>query len=360
MAAGGTGGHIYPAVATAQELRRRGYQPVLLGQRGGMEERIARDTSLEFVGVSAGKLTRSRPSPRELWRAARGFREAKRFLARLRPACVVGYGGFASLPGVLGAQSLGIPSVLHEQNARLGLTQRLALRRAAEVATAYPQVKGLPEGRGTLVGMPVREERMDRAEALAELGLQDGPLTLYVTGGSQGSVALNEAVPSVLAHLFGDEGLWGEGSVQVLHSTGLRWVREVSGRIQHLGWYKTSGFVNAVAAWSVADLAITRAGTGTLAEAAFHGVPLVMVPLPTSAENHQLYNARAVESAGAGRVVEQSALSHDLGRVVLSCLAPESRRALHERALARSPQGAAQALADLVERVIARAAEVAR
>lgn len=354
LATGGTGGHIYPAVATAHELRRRGHRVVLLGQTGGMEERIAATEELEFFGVSAGKLARHKPDPRELWRAARGFREAKRFLARTRPACVVGYGGFASLPGVLGAQSLGIPTVLHEQNARLGLTQRLALRRAKLVATSYPSVKGLPEGRGTLVGMPVREALMPREEALSRLGLQDGPLTIYVMGGSQGSVALNEAVPGALVHAFGAEGLWRDaagrdGSVQVIHSSGLKWVRDVTSRVSSLEWYRVSGFVDSVAAWSVADLAVTRSGTGTLAEAALHGVPLVMVPLPTSAENHQLYNARSVEESGAGVVVEQSELSGRLGAAVLECLPTDVRTRMCARALERSPRGAAGKLADLVE-----------
>jgi len=321
-----------------------------------MEERIARDVGLDFHGVPAGKLARSRPDPRELVKAARGFTAARAFLKQTRPVCVVGYGGFASLPGVLGAQALGIPTVLHEQNARLGLTQRLALSRARAVATAYPSVKGLRDGRGALVGMPVREERTPRDEALRELGLQSGPLTIYVTGGSQGSVALNEAVPVILENLFGAEGLFADGSVQVLHSTGVNWARTVAARVKHLEWYKTGGFVNAVAAWSAADIAITRAGTGTLAEAAFHGVPLIMVPLPTSAENHQLYNARAVETAGAGRVVEQKDLSESLPGVVLECLPSGARELMRARALARSPEGAAGKLADLIEQVIAGAA----
>lgn len=352
LAAGGSGGHIFPAVATARELEKRGFTPVLLGQRGGMEERLARDARLTFVGVAAGKLARGRPDPRELWRAASGFREARRYLAQARPAAVVGYGGFASLPGVLGAQSLGIPTALHEQNARLGLTQRLALKRAGLVATAYPEVRGLPPERGVLVGMPVREESVPRAEALAELGLHGGPLTLYVTGGSQGSAALNGAVPEVLRQLFGVEGLYGEHSVQVLHSTGLKWARDLSARVRDLPWYQVSGFVNAVAAWSAADLAITRAGSGTLAEAAYHGVPLIMVPLPGSAENHQLYNARAVEAEGAGRVVTQDVLAQDLGGAVLECLATPARAAMREHALMRSPAGAAAKLAGAIEALL--------
>lgn len=352
LATGGTGGHIFPAVALARELRARSFEVTLLGQRGGMEERIAHEANLPFVGVSAGKLARSKPDPREVLRALKGFREARAFLRGARPACVVGFGGFASLPGVLGAQTLGIPTVLHEQNARLGLTQRLALRKAMFVATAYPDVKGLAPNRGVLVGMPVREERVERAEALRKLGLQDGPLTIYVTGGSQGSLALNDAVPGVLEGLFGAEGLWARGSVQVLHSTGTRWIGRVSAATKHLTWYKTSGFVDAVAAWSAADLAICRSGTGTLAEAAFHGVPLVMIPLPSSAENHQLFNARSVEAAGAGKVVEQAHLGRDLGSAVLQCLAADVRAGMRGAALARSSSGAPQKLADLVVRAI--------
>lgn len=356
MATGGTGGHIYPAVAGAGVLEARGYAPVLMGQAGGMEERIAREGALEFVGVTAGKLAREKPDPRQVLRAARGFAEARGVLARLQPLGVVGFGGFASLPGVLGAQSLGLPTVLHEQNAQLGLTQRLALRRARAVGTAYAQVRGLPDGRGRLVGMPVREARLERRAALAKLGLQDGPLTILIMGGSQGSLALNRAVPSALRAAFGQEGLFADGSVQVIHSTGPRWLGEVLPDVADLPWYRAVGYLDAVAAWSAADLAITRAGTGTLAEAAFHGVPVVMVPLPSSAENHQVRNAEAVEAKGAGRMVPQDALSGSLAQTVLECVPSDVRTSMGVRARERSPQGAAGKLADLVEETLVGAA----
>ena len=373
MATGGTGGHIYPAVATARELSRRGHEVLLLGQRGGMEERVAREQGLPFEGVDAGKLARSgqgRPDPRELLRAGQGVLQARSLLGRLKPGVVVGYGGFASLPGVLAAQSLGVTTVLHEQNARLGLTQRLAVRKARAVGTAYERVIGLDPQLATMVGMPVREERLPRAEALARLGLQEGPLTIFVMGGSQGSLFLNQTVPDVLLHVFGPEGLLPPGSapsrglvdldftgaggagggVQVLHSTGPRWLSEVTPGVQDLEWYEAAGFVDAVAAWSVADLAITRAGTSTLAEAAYHGVPLIMVPLPESAENHQFHNAQAVQSAGAGLVVEQKNASEALGRAVLECAAAGTRASMAEAALGRAQTGAAGRFADLIER----------
>ena len=368
MATGGTGGHIYPAVATARELSRRGHEVLLLGQRGGMEERVSREQGLPFEGVDAGKLARSgqgRPDPRELLRAGQGVLQARSLLARLKPGVVVGYGGFASLPGVLAAQSLGVPTVLHEQNARLGLTQRLAVRKARAVGTAYERVIGLDAKLATMVGMPVREERLPRAEALARLGLQEGPLTIFVMGGSQGSLFLNQTVPDVLRQVFGPEGLLpppapgvvdldftgaGRGGVQVLHSTGPRWLAEVTPGVRDLEWYEAAGFVDAVAAWSVADLAITRAGTSTLAEAAYHGVPLIMVPLPESAENHQFHNAQAVQAAGAGVMVEQRNASKALGRAVLECAAAGTRASMAEAALGRAQTGAAGRFADLIER----------
>lgn len=351
LATGGTGGHIYPAVATAHELKRRGYEVTLLGQAGGMEERVANEAKLDFFGVLAGKFSRSASGldPRQAVRAARGLAQARGFLKRARPGVVVGYGGFASLPGVLAAQSLGLPTVLHEQNARLGLTQRLALRRSKAVGTAYPEVAGLPPQKATLVGMPVREDWLLRQEATKQLGLQDGPLTVFVMGGSQGSVAMNSAVPGVLREVLGEAGLSPDDGVQVLHSTGPRWIGDVLPQVQGLSWYKAVGYVDSVAAWSAADLAITRAGTGTLAEAAFFGVPVIMVPLPSSAEDHQRFNARSVQASGAGRLVEQDAMSRTLGGVVLECLNRETRLTMQAAARGRSPQGAASRLADLAE-----------
>ncbi|WP_135228909.1 undecaprenyldiphospho-muramoylpentapeptide beta-N-acetylglucosaminyltransferase [Deinococcus fonticola] len=351
MATGGTGGHIYPAVATAKELMARGHASLLLGQRGGMEERVAAEQGLEFVGVDAGKLARSGQGladPRQLWRAALGVVQARRVLVGRQPGAVVGYGGFASLPGILAAQSLGIPTVLHEQNALLGLTQKLAVGRAKAVGTSYQEVRGLDLQKATLVGMPVRENRLERRQALQQLGLQDGPLTLLVMGGSQGSLFLNENVPGILEGLF-PGGVHGGQAVQVLHQTGPRWIEQVTPSVAHLPWYHVSPFVDAVAAWSAAHLGITRAGTSTLAEAAFHGVPLIMVPLPESAENHQFHNAVSVQQAGAGCVVEQADVTGKLGQAVLECVQPGNLAAMREAARRRAQPGAAARFADLIE-----------
>lgn len=355
MATGGTGGHIYPAIATAKELQERGHGVLLLGQQGGMEERVSAEQHIPFVGVEAGKLARSgqgKADPRELLRAGRGVLAARRELQQRGASAVVGFGGFASLPGILAGQLLGLPTVLHEQNARLGLTQRLAVTRAKAVGTAYPEVIGLAHAKAHYVGMPTREEKMLRAEARRQLGLQEGPLTILVMGGSQGSLALNNAVPAMFRSLLGREGLLPDGgtSVQVIHSTGPRWLGEVAPKVKDLEWYKAVGYVDAVAAWSAADLAITRAGTGTIAEAAYHGVPLIMVPLPESAENHQFHNAMSVQRAGAGQTVEQAHMTEELGRAVLQCAPSTVRTRMSEAASHHSPIGAAARFADLIER----------
>ncbi|MBC7647343.1 MAG: undecaprenyldiphospho-muramoylpentapeptide beta-N-acetylglucosaminyltransferase [Pseudopedobacter sp.] len=353
LSTGGTGGHIYPAVALARELVPRGFDVVLIGQTGGMEQRICSEENIAFYGVHAGKIDRGRPNPLELIQAGRGLLEARKLLQKIQPLTVVGFGGFASLPGILAAQSLHIPTVLHEQNAQLGLTQRLAARGATLITTAYPEVKGLKSKESRWVGVPVREERMNRKMALQKLGLQDGPLTLLVMGGSQGSLALNTHVPGALEGAFGREGILkvGSRSVQVLHSSGRAHLTTLAPQVRHLEWYRVRGFIDAVAAWSCADLAITRAGSSTLGEAAFHGVPLCMVPLPSSAENHQMANAKAVENAGAGRTILQEDLNH-LPGVLLDLLNRETMGEMRDAARGLCPAGAAARLANEVEAVV--------
>ncbi len=358
LSTGGTGGHIYPAVALARELLPRGFDIAMIGQLGGMEEKIALEEDLPFYGVHACKIDRSKPNPLELIQAGKGLLEARAILKKLEPLAVVGFGGFASLPGILAAQNLGITTVLHEQNAKMGLTQRLAQRKASLIATAYQDVAGTGGKKVRWVGMPIREERMPRRVALEKLGLQDGPITLLVMGGSQGSMALNTQVPAALEAAFGKEGLLRRSSrsVQVIHSSGRNHLAAVAPTVQHLPWYRVRGFVDAVSAWSCADIAITRAGTGTLSEAAFHGVPLAMIPLPSSAENHQLANAKSVENAGAGRVVEQEFISH-LSSVVLDMLTRENLLEMRQAALSLSPAGAAARLANALEELVNLAAK---
>ncbi len=345
VATGGTGGHIYPALSVADEARARGCQPVFLGGADGMEARAVPEAGFEFHGVATGKWDRSRPDPRQGFKAVKGLAQAVQLVKRLEPAIVIGFGGFASFPGLAAARLLNVPYILHEGNAYPGKVTRWLSSGAAAVAVSHrAAVSHLPRAKKVVVtGFPVREERVDKAEARARLNLPATGLLTFVMGGSQGSVVLNEAVPAAFRNLR-------EGGV-VLHSTGRRWEAQVEERTRDLATYHTVGYVDATLAWSAADLAITRAGVGTLSEAAFHGVPVVMVPLPSSAENHQRHNACTVAAAGAGWVVEESRLT-GLSDVWHRALQPETLVRASEAARALSPQGAAGAVVNLVESVL--------
>lgn len=333
LATGGTGGHIYPALAVAAQVQARGHRPVLLGQKGGLEQRLADEAGVEFRGVASGKLDRQRPNPAELLRAARGVWEARGVLRQLKPALVLGFGGFASLPGTAAAAYSSVPLWLNEQNAFPGLVTRLLSRRAELVICSVAAAQARITARATrVIPYPVDETRFERGQARRELGLpEDGVLTL-VMGGSQGSVALNEAVLRALAEL-------GPAAPHTLHVTGPNNLEAVSAAAGSRPGHHLRGYVDGRLAFAAADLAITRAGIGTLSMAAFNGVPPIMVPLPTSAENHQFHNARTFADAGAGVLLEQSELT-SLKQAWQDLLDPAARKAAAEALTAFSPAGA--------------------
>lgn len=342
LATGGTGGHIYPALAVADALASLGGEAAVLGQAGGMEARVVPEHGVAFHGVRAGKWDREHPDVRQAFAAVAGLVGAIQTVRRLRPDAVVGFGGFASFPGCFAATVLGVPLYLHEGNAYPGRVVRWFQGRAKLVLAAQPEVaERLPRARHVeTVGFPVREKRVDTERAREALGLpQQGVVTL-VMGGSQGSLALNERIPEAFRQLP------ESARPTVLHSTGPKWLASVR---DATAWpnYHTTPYVDATLAWSAADLAITRAGISTLAEAAFHGVPVIAVPLPSSAEDHQRFNARAVAAAGAGRYVEQSDAA-GLVEAWQSLLDLATRERAATAALERSPEGAARLVVETI------------
>ena len=361
LATGGTGGHIFPAVALARLLSARGFSSAIIGGAGGMEEGIAARENLKFFGVRTGKLDRSKPDPRAALRALAGFMDALKIVGRERPAAVVGFGGFASFPGAAAAILRGVPLVLHDSNARPGIVTKFLGRFAKFIALAEHAAQDeLPRGKTVWVGMPVREVRVPKTEALATLGLEADKLLVLIIGGSQGSMRLNALLPGIL-----EKTLTGQ-KVQVLHQTGQGRLSEVAPRVAHLPWYRCAEFVDGPTAWSAADLGITRAGASTISDAAYHGVPLMLIPLPSSAEDHQTRNALAVQARGAGICVSErdlgaesqsipsasgsrdSGLPTPLSSGMVSCLRPERHQAMRAAALEASPEGAAERLAELV------------
>lgn len=343
LATGGTGGHVYPAVALALAARARGAAVAVLGSREGMEGELVRDAGLPFVGVTTGKFDRERPDPRAPFRALGGVATARTELRRWRPDLVVGFGGFAAFPGSAAAVLTRTPLVLHETNAVPGLVTRLLARTARLVIVCQSEAAdALPRARTRLVAFPVREGRVDRDVARRAFGLPDDAIVTLVMGGSQGSLALNRATPCVAAAVQrDDERVW------VLHATGARWQDEVCGALSGRARYRCQGFVDASLAWSAADLAITRGGYGTIAEAAYHGVPLIVVPLPSAADDHQRRNGEALERAGAGACVDQDDRA-GLEGAWRALLDDERRHAAQAAQFARSPEGGTTTLLEAV------------
>ena len=347
LAAGGTAGHVFPAIAVSKELEALGATCALIGSSGGMEERLAAEAKLEFFGVRSGKLDRSRPDPRAVWNALAGFGDAVAVTQKFKPDVTVGFGGFASFPGVAAAWLTRTPLVMHEANAYPGLVTRTFKSAARAIALAdAATIAHLPAQKCTVVGMPVREMRLEPSAARGQLGLEPDLPTMLVMGGSQGSVALNKLLRELLIRTL--EGK----NVQVLHQTGRGRLNEVQPQTAHLPWYHCAEFVDGTAAWSATTLAITRAGMSTIADAGFHGVPLLLIPLPSSSEDHQVSNAKSVQGRGAARWYAQhdleTSLKEDFVRGMLDCLQPAVLAAMRAAALQSSPVGAAKRLASLI------------
>ena len=299
IAGGGTGGHLMPALALARVATDEGHEVVLVGASRGIEAQILPRQSFRFHLLPMEPIYR-----RTWWRnlrwpliALRAWQTAGEVLRQEQPAIVIGTGGYAAGPVVLRAQLAGIPTALQEQNAFPGLTTRLLARRARQVHLGFPEAeRKLSPGPRTQIfvfGNPIAPAaEVDMSHARAQFGLNGGRRTVLIMGGSQGARALNETVARALDH-----GLLRE--VNLLWSTGAAHEssyspRAVAGRIV------VRGFFDPIAsAYAAADLVVARAGAMTVAELCAWGKPSVLVPLPTAAADHQLFNAQALTNAGA-------------------------------------------------------------
>ncbi|MGI9306629.1 MAG: undecaprenyldiphospho-muramoylpentapeptide beta-N-acetylglucosaminyltransferase [Gammaproteobacteria bacterium] len=333
IAAGGTGGHVFPALAIAEELQQRGAEVFWLAA-GGME------TALAAARGFPVHLAPFRP-PRGIGgalRLAAAVWRARRILRRVRPAVVLGMGGYAAAPGGLAAKTAGVPVVVHEQNAVAGRANRLLCKIADQTLTGFPGV--LPNGRW--VGNPVR------AEFFAAVRPQtSGPLRrLLVLGGSQGARALNETVPAALARLPADFAVFhqcGRGNLDAA-----RRAYQAAGRRAEV-----CEFMDDVAAqMAAADLILSRAGAATLAEIAATGGAALLIPYPFAAGGHQRRNAEFFAEKGAAFHREEEELTAEwladfLAQTTRPMLAETGRKA---RELARP-----NAAADVAEACLAEA-----
>jgi len=328
--AGGTGGHVYPALAVAEALRARSHRVVWLGTRRGIEARVvpAAGIDIEWVSVHGLRGKGALTLLAAPFRLALALLQSLQVVARHRPAAVLGMGGFVSGPGGLAAWILRRPLVIHEQNAIAGLTNRLLARLARVVLQAFPgsfssRVNALT------VGNPVRPDIARLPEPAARLAGRGGPVRLLVLGGSQGALALNRTVPAALAELS------PERRPLVRHQAGSRTlaIAETAYRDAGVDVELVPYIEDMADAYGWADVVVCRAGALTVAEIAAAGLPAIFVPFPAAVDDHQTANAGALANAGAAMILQEADLdARRLARVLDDWVG--DRAALLDRAVA--------------------------
>jgi UDP-N-acetylglucosamine--N-acetylmuramyl-(pentapeptide) pyrophosphoryl-undecaprenol N-acetylglucosamine transferase len=356
LAAGGTGGHVFPAQAVAMELQARGRRLVLITDRRGVGFGGAL-ADIESHHISAGTPLARGPIARGLGivKLLLGVREATRLLRRLQPAAVIGFGGYPSVPTMIAASRAHVATAIHEQNAVLGRANRLLASRVLRVATSFEHTRGIANAsrvKIAMTGNPVRPAIAELATRAYPILERDGPLRLLIIGGSQGARVFAELVPAALA-LLPPQIRARLSVVQQCRPEDLQQVRarhEADGIQAECAAF----FDDLPAHLESAHLVISRAGASTVAELAAAGRPAILVPFPFATDDHQSANARALEAAGGAILLAESEAT--AGRLA-ECLNEffVSSEALTQAARAALDIGrpaAGQALADLVESLI--------
>ncbi|MCW9010841.1 undecaprenyldiphospho-muramoylpentapeptide beta-N-acetylglucosaminyltransferase [Marinobacter sp.] len=344
MMAGGTGGHVFPALATARALQQRGHEVHWLGASGGMEERLIGDTDipLSLIHISGlrgkGKL--------ELllapFRLMRALGEAYTHLRRIRPDCVVGMGGFVTGPGGIAAWLMRKPLVIHEQNAIAGMTNRWLTRFSETVLEAFPDSFG-DQTVTRCTGNPVRGEVASMDAPEQRLAGRSGRLRVLVIGGSLGAQVFNQQLPRALA-------LMPEADrPDVRHQCGEKNLEAARAAYDEAGVSASiEPFIRDMAeAYGWADLVICRAGALTVSELCAAGIGAVLVPFPHAVDDHQTRNGQHMVKAGAAILVPQPKLNPEVLAETLKDLATDRKRILTMAKAARS-----LARPDATERVV--------
>jgi len=343
--AGGTGGHVFPALALARLLRASSVEVVWLGTRRGLEARLvpAEPLPIEWLSVGGlrgkGLLTLA-AAP---WRLAVALLQALRVMWRRRPFVVVGLGGFVTGPGGLAAWLTRRPLIIHEQNAIAGFTNRCLAHLAREVLEAFPGSFGASV-HTRVIGNPVRREIIQSAPPAARFAQRGNAIRLLVIGGSQGAVRLNTVVPHALAKLP------GELAMEVRHQSGERWLEAAQRSYETAGVRAAvTAFIEDMAqAYEWADLVICRAGALTISELAAAGVGAILVPFPAAVDDHQTANARYLVEAGAAVLISDRELTAERLRTELQriCATRAPLLAMAERARSLARPRAADELAE--------------
>lgn len=349
LTTGGTGGHIFPALAVAEELLQRdpSIRLLFVGSLYGPEERLAREAGVPFEGLPVrGFLGRGLRAVGAGARMSWAVLKALNIVRRFRPQAVAGFGGYAAFAPMLAARLAGVPGILHEQNAVAGASNRMLARLARRICLSLPGTEGFAPEKCVLTGNPVRRS----VSAVGRLPRQWRTRHLLILGGSQGAHALNVFLPEILPALKA-------AGVEIRHQSGSRDLESARAAYQAAGYDGAcvSAFIDDMAgAYAWADLALCRSGASTVAELCAAGLPAVLVPFPQAVHDHQTANARLLEKAGAALLVrEEEMRERDLGRLLLELSVDGDRRAR------MSAAASAAARPDAAQRVVAVLEEIA-
>jgi UDP-N-acetylglucosamine--N-acetylmuramyl-(pentapeptide) pyrophosphoryl-undecaprenol N-acetylglucosamine transferase len=347
--AGGTGGHVFPALALARLLRARSFEVIWLGTQRGLEARVVPAEQIRIEWLSVGGL-RGKGMKTLLaapFRLALALWQALRVMWRHQPLVVVGLGGFVTGPGGVAAWLTRHPLLIHEQNAVAGFTNRCLSHLAREVLEAFPGSFGR-DVRARAIGNPVRQDISALAAPATRFDTRSGPIRILVIGGSQGAARLNSVVPFALASLKqagGTDAL----AIDVRHQAGERWIE--AGRQS----YASAGvradvrpFIEDMAeAYGWADLVICRSGALTVSELAAAGVGAILVPFPAAVDDHQTHNAQYLVQAGAAVLIADRELTAERLAAELTplCAGRDTLLRMAERARGLAKPDAAEELA---------------
>lgn len=348
MAGGGTGGHVFPALAVARVLRERGHRPVFVGTKAGMESRLVPESGfeIEFIDIDGFNRVGALQKVKTALKIPGAVAASRSVLRRLRAAAVFSMGGYVAGPVMLAAITMGVPLIVMEPNAIPGIANRKVGRRVYRAMLGFDAAKQwFPPGKSEVTGLPVRPEFF-QAPAPA-----NDKFTVLITGGSRGARTLNRASRESWP-LLREMARPGAAPIRLIHQTGANEYENLAKEFSHAG---VEGDVipfiaNMAEAYAQADLVIARSGAGAVNEIAAAGVPSILVPLPFAADDHQRLNAEVLAKAGAARIVLDKEMNGErLFREVNELRAdPAALQQMRARVREFAKPGAAERAADIL------------
>lgn len=362
ISGGGTGGHIFPAIAIANAVKELvpGARFLFVGAQGKMEMEQVPAAGYEIAGLPIRGFQRNAPWKNIglPWRLLRSLWMARRIVRSFRPDVAVGVGGYASGPMLAAAQRAGVPTLIQEQNSHAGATNRMLAKRASLICTAYPGMERFfPKDKVRLTGNPVRQDMVQlggkRMPGMQHFNLREGAPVVLVTGGSLGARGINLGVLAALEALRDD-------GIQLIWQTGKPFHAQAADAVAQAGYADAHvhAFISRMdLAYAAADVVVARAGAISVSELCLVRLPAILVPLPTAAEDHQTSNARALSDRGAAVLVKDADTAAQLGAEILRLVRQPGERAKISAAMAGMGQAhAAEAIAAEVLKLAHRSA----